>query len=160
MKRILFIICLVLGLAGSAFARTENGITITDVNTAKANIMQCIFFDEYTPPGTNTFYYNSVNGTSSTSGAVSVPGIFTAKTVLVSVPTLGSTSITVRVEGKTRNSNEWGEIYTFGTFTAATTIESVVNVVEYVNQLRVGIKANGTKGTDTVSVTGDFISAN
>ena len=141
-----------------ALARTENGITITDEATSKSNILQVTFFEAYNPPGTSTFYYNPASEVTSTAGAVTCKGIYTAKTLLLSVPTLGSTSISVRIEGKTKNATTWAEVYT-KTFTVASTIDSIINVVEYLDQIRIGVKANTTKGTDSVNVTGSFISS-
>jgi hypothetical protein len=154
---LVFFLWVVVG-SGTAFARTENGITLTDEATSKSNIIQATFFEAYNPPGTGTFYYNPASEVTSTAGAVTCKGIYTARTLLLSVPTLGSTSISVRIEGKTKNATTWAEVYT-KTFTAASTIDSVVNVVEYLDQIRIGVKANTSKGTDSVNVTGSFISS-
>jgi len=157
--RIFFVIFLLLfSVSSIVAARTENGITLTDEATSKSNIIQATFFDAYNPPGTGTFYYNPASETASTSGAVTCKGIYTSKTLLLSVPTLGSTSISVRIEGKTKNATTWAEVYT-KTFTAASTIDSIINVVEYLDQIRIGVKANTSKGTDSVNITGSFISS-
>lgn len=157
-KLFIFIWLALLLVPASVFARTENGITITDHATAHSNILSCTFFEGYNPPGASTYYYNSANGTSSLAGAVTCQGIYTAKTLLLSVPTLGSTSITIRIEGKTRNSTTWGDVYT-QTFSSATVIDTIINFIEYGYQTRIGVMSNGTKGTDSVYVTGDFVSA-
>lgn len=159
MKKISLFVCgLILYATSSAVARTENGITITDEATSRSNIMQCEFFSGYNAPGTGTFYYNSANEVAASSGAVTTKGIYTAKTLLLSIPTLGSTSITIRIEGKTKNSTTWANIYS-KTYSVATTIDDIVNVVEYIDQIRIGVKANTTKGTDSVNCTGSFVSS-
>ena len=158
MRVSLVLFLFVCSISSLAFARTENGITLSDEATSRSNIIQATFFDAYNPPGTGTFYYNPASEVTSTAGAVTCKGIYTSKTVLLSVPTLGSTSISIRIEGKTKNATTWAEVYT-KTFTAASTIDSVINVVEYLDQIRIGVKANTSKGTDSVNVTGSFISS-
>ena len=50
----------------------------------------------------------------------------------------------------------WGEITTKN-FTAATTIDYVIPINEFLEDIRVGVRSNGTVGTDSVTISGAMI---
>ena len=103
---------------------------------------------------TGTSYdYNSSQEAGEEAGVVEARRFDQKKTIIIGVDTLGSASIDVRIEG--RIGGRWGEIVTLN-FDAATTIDHIVNVVEQVDDIRVGVKAN-TPGTDSVTIRGAFL---
>ena len=120
------------------------------------NSMSYSFYDAFDPNAT-VYVYNSDNGVAVESGKLHVYN-YLLKTVQVSIPTLGSTSVSVRVEGRSASPESgqttWSDIYT-KTYTAATTIDDVIMITEHVEYIRVGVKVVGS-GTDAVTIKGNF----
>lgn len=131
------------------FAREVNGVEYT---TSSSGLVSQSHVDHYTAfnPTSTSYIYNEAAGTSTTSGSVSFQGVLGAITSQVSIPTLGSTSIDVRWEGQIENSTTWFGIYTKN-FAAATTIDYVLPISEYLTNYRVGVKVN-TNGTDVINI--------
>lgn len=110
------------------------------------------FFTEFDPNSTS-YVYDEDNGTDATDGQYYVRN-YAEKTIQVRIPTLGSTSIDFRIEGRVQGSSNWAEVY-YKNFSSATTVDELIMVTEHLDYLRVGLKVN-TDGTDSVSVIGNF----
>jgi len=142
-------------MATSADARDENGVTVTDRGTTKIYGLDIDHFSAFNPTSA-TYIYNEDGESAATSGEVETEDHIGTKTVSVSVPTLGSTSIDFRIEGKVANSPVWAEIYVLNV-AAATTEAVIIPVNEYVKAYRIGVKVN-TNGTDVIDVNTSVIS--
>jgi len=105
---------------------------------------------------TGTSYdYNESQGAGDEAGVVQVRRYGKKKTVSIGIDTLGSASIDVRIEG--RVGGRWTEIVTINfTSTTESSKDHIVNVVEMIDDIRVGVKAN-TAGTDSVTIRGAFL---
>jgi hypothetical protein len=117
--------------------------------------------DHYTAfnPTSATYIYNEAGGSAATSGEVNLTGNFGPKTLIISVPTLGSTSIDFRLEGKVgKTMTTWSNIYTKNV-SAATTIDIIIPISEYVTAYRLAVKVN-TNGTDVINCSTSIINAN
>ena len=144
------------GNEGVAFAEDVNGVEVTYIiNSADTAGFHVTFFSSYDPPGTDTYYYNNADGVAATSGAVDASHIFHSRDIHISIPTLGSTSVTIRAEGKLENSTVWSDLYT-KTYTAATTEADPWPILEYIDQFRMGAKEADT-GTNIINIAGSFI---
>ena len=149
---------LALFIGGVAWAADDSDITVTETTWRASIGKDIIWFSAYDLGGnigTNTYVYNDATGTNSanTDGQVECRNYDKSKTIQISVPTLGSTSIDVRAEGRAGTDTTWGELFTEN-FSAATTIDFMGPIVEYVEEIRVGARSNGTAGTDVITVTG------
>lgn len=110
------------------------------------------FYSSFDPNATS-YIYDPNNAVAATSGQYYCYN-YTFKTIQISVPTLGSSSLDVRIEGKVDNASTWSDIYS-KQYTAATTIDESVMVTEHMEYIRVGLKITGNS-TDSVSITGNF----
>ncbi len=149
---------LALLINGMAWGADDSDITVTELTWRNSIGKDIVWFDAYNlgdTIGTGTYVYNDAAGTNSanTDGLVECRNYDLSKTIQVSIPTLGSTSIDVRAEGRAGTSTAWAELFTEN-FSAATTIDFIAPVVEYVEEIRAGARANGTKGTDVITITG------
>jgi len=133
--------------------RDENGVNVYDYTLPDEYGRRMEIFTDFDPSSTS-FIYNEAGGTSTASGSVIVEGLADVKTVQIAVPTLGSASLTVQIEGRNRKAGTWGLIFS-KVYTAAETIDRNVNVLESVDSIRAGLKI-ATDGTDTVSVFAKF----
>jgi hypothetical protein len=134
-------------------AATENGITIntaTDMPRGHYGV-ECVFFDNY-DPGTSTMVYNGAGGTTDTSGKVSVRAYNVSKVFHIQVPKLASTNLHVDIYGQVGTDTGWGLLTQYSTSTAST-VGHIINVVDNVDSIRVGLQNTGTDGTDGTTVT-------
>jgi hypothetical protein len=150
--------CALLLSASVSMAADDSDLTVSELKFRNSITKDIVWFDSYDlggSVGTNTYVYNDATGTNSanTDGLVEARNYTEQKSVQISVPTLGSTSIDARVESRAGTDTAWGEIVTVN-FASATTIDHIVNVVEYCEEIRVGVRSNGTAGTDSVTITG------
>lgn len=131
-------------------ARDSNGVTVTDFSTGSLYGMH---IDHYTAfdPDSATYVYNEAGGQTSSSGEVSLLGLSGPKTLVIYVPTLGSTSIDFRLEGKVGAMATWTEIYVENV-TSAMTIGKCIPICEYFTAYRLGVKVN-TDGEDLIYCT-------
>jgi len=114
------------------------------------------FYNGHDPSNTSLYVYDSSDATSDTAGRYYCLN-YTLKTIQVSVPTLGSTSISMRIEGQTDSSGDvagWANIYT-KSYTGATTIDDIVMITEHLKYIRVGLKVT-SDGSDDLTITGNF----
>ncbi len=132
-----------------------NGVIVTTYDYREVLKIHAEWFTAYDPEDTVNYVYNESAGTSTTSGALDNSWIFDKGTVLVDIPTFGTGTVTVRIEGKTEGSSVWANVYTKA-YTAATTIAEAFNIVSYWDQIRVGLLVTGS-AVDSVSVEADFI---
>ncbi len=120
---------------------------------------EVVWFSEYNvgDDAGATYKYNEAEGTGDSAGLVDAREYNIAITIQIDVIILASTSIDVRVEGRAGSAAEWGEIDTIN-FTAVTGANNsyMFIVGEYVDEVRVGVKAN-TAGTDSVTISGIFL---
>lgn len=155
-KRILAGAFACLLLCSVCLGAEDSNITITTDAHDNKWYKEVVWFSAYNvgdDAGT-TYKYNEIEGTSDASGLVEARKYNLKKTVQIDLITLGSTSVDVRIEGRAGSSAEWGEIVTIR-FTAVTGANNshMVNVVEFLEEIRVGVKAN-TAGTDSITVSG------
>ncbi len=155
-KNILAGTVLALFIGGVAWAADDTDITTSTDDFRGSIYKEVIWFSAYNvgDDAGATYKYNEAEGTTDDDGKVECRQYNRKKTVQIDVITLGSTSIDVRVEGRAGSSAEWGEIVTIN-FTAVTGANNshMVNVLEFIEEIRVGVKAN-TAGTDSVTITG------
>jgi len=147
--------CLLL-FGGVSSGAEDSDITITTDAYDNKWYKEVVWFSAYNVgDDTGTAYdYNEQQGATDADGLVEARKYNLKKTVMIDLITLGSTSIDVRVEGRAGSSAEWGEIVTVN-FTAATGANNahIINVVEFLEEIRVGVKAN-TPGTDSITISG------
>jgi len=112
------------------------------------------FFSAYNPTSAS-YIYDEAGGQAATSGQFFVEK-YDEKIIQIAIPTLGSTSIDVRIEGRVKDagSGRWGEVWTKN-YAAATTIDELVVIPELLEYIRVGVKVN-TNGTDSITILGSF----
>jgi len=155
-KKILAGVLTCLLLSAVCYGAEDSDITITTDEHLNKLYKEVVWFSAYNVgDDTGTSYdYNEQQGATDADGLVEARKYNLKKTVQIDVITLGSTSIDVRVEGRAGSSAEWGEIVTVN-FTAVTGANNahMVNVVEFLEEIRVGVKAN-TAGTDSVTISG------
>ena len=143
-KFIVLILAIIIIYSGTVFAA---GAIYSDAED---------FFTNYDPSQTSDYIYNESDASGDEDGKYYCYN-YTLKSIQVSIPTLGSTSIGVRIEGRTDSSDDlttWGNIYS-KTYTAATTIDDIIMVTEHLEYLRVGLIVVGDS-TDDVTIKGNF----
>lgn len=131
----------------------ENGITVTEFKWADSYGKSADFYSAFNPTSTS-YIYNEAGGQAIADGEIDLRHIHSSGIVQISVPTLGSVSLDVRVEARIAGSSTWGLIYSKN-YTAATTIDKIVNISEMIDYLRVGVKTT-TDGTDVINIAGNF----
>ncbi len=136
----------------------DSNITINsgfDEDFSSKRFKRATWFEAYDVGGSTgaSYEYNDSQEADDEAGVVEVRRFDQKKTIIIGIPTLGSTSIDVRIEG--RIGGRWGEIVTLN-FDSALLIDHIVNVVEQIDDVRVGVKAN-TPGTDAVTIRGAFL---
>ena len=142
----------------SLYARDSNGVTVTDFSSSVAYGMHIDHFSAFNPTSA-TYIYNEAGGTLTADGEVELTGHFGPKTLIISVPALGSTSIDFRLEGKVGTTmTTWSNIFTKN-IAATTTIDVIIPISEYITAYRLGVKVN-TNGTDTIDCTTSIINPN
>lgn len=157
-KHFIIAACALLITAASMAAEDSN-ITVTRDDFGDKWYKEIVWFDLYDvggDAGTNTYVYNEAEGTATSSGLVEARKYDLAKTIQIRVSTLGSTSIDARVEGRAGTGTNWAEVTTKN-FTAGTSTDYIISAVEFLEEIRVGLRANGTAGTDVVTVTGAML---
>ena len=110
------------------------------------------FYSEFDPNSTS-YVYDPNNATGATDGQYYVRN-YAEKTIQVRIPTLGSTSIDFRIEGRVQGSSNWADVYSKN-YSSATTVDELIMITEHLDYIRIGLKVN-TDGTDSVSVVGNF----
>jgi len=138
-------------------------ILITNICFAMAEEERHTFYNRYDPT-TDTFVYydanaDGVNEQTSTGDQVAV-NTYKQKTIQVSGITVGE-YIEIRIEGRSKdqtNTPNWAVLDTvaFGSASYDTAKNVVVDVTEYVDFLRVGIRRAGTNGSSKIDVRGIF----
>ncbi len=157
MKRILAGVFICLLLFGSiCYGAEDSNITIATDKHDDKWYKEVVWFSAYNVgDDTGTSYdYNESQEAGDSAGLVEARKYNLKKTVQIDLITLGSTSIDVRVEGRAGSSTEWGEIVTVN-FIAVTGANNahIVSVCEFIEEIRVGVKAN-TAGTDSITISG------
>ncbi len=134
---------------------TPNGVTLITEPFADRLELYLTAFDDYNP-GTDTYVFNNAGQSDVDAGKIDIKEMFDKIEVKVKIPTLGSTSMTVGVFGKPKNSTTWGMIYD-KIYTAITTTgeDDYFPVLERPQDFRIGIKVD-TPGTDSVTIVVDF----
>ena len=113
------------------------------------------FFSYYNVSNCSNYVYDENGNTGITYGQVNVRD-HRWKTIQIGVPILGSSSVTVQVEGRTSAGVSWAQVMV-KTFAAGTGIDHLYDVtMPQLDWIRVGIKCNGTDGVDAVDVYGAF----
>lgn len=141
----------------SLYARDSNGVTVTDFTKGASYGMH---IDHYTAfnPTSATYIYNEAGESAAASGEVSLIGHFGPKTLILSIPTLGSTSLDFRLEGKVGTTmTTWANIFTKNV-AASTTIDIMIPISEYITAYRLGVKVN-TNGTDVINCSTSIINS-
>ena len=145
MKRVIFVLLLLLYLW---------------IGTAEAQIIERHnFYSVYDPLSSSFVYTDDATDTSATGDEVAV-NTYLQKTIQVSAIEVGE-YIEVRVEGRSLNQTNtpnWAILDTagFGTTSADTSLNFVIDVTEYVDFLRVGIRQVGTNATSRIDIEGIF----
>lgn len=142
-------------LGPTAYAVDVNGVEVTEFVLADSTGFRATWFSSFDPPGTDTYYYNQAEGTSTTSGSVDTSHIFKTIELQIGIPTLASTTVTIRAEGKQNNATGWYDIFTRA-YTAATTIDDKWPILERPDNFRVGAKEDDI-GTNAINIVGKFI---
>ncbi len=128
--------------------RDSNGVEVTDFSTSKIYGMNIVHFTSFNPTSA-TYIYNEAGEANVVSGQVNTQDFVGLKCLSIYVPTLGSTSIDFRIEGKVGDEAIWSDIYVH-TVLVAMTEAMIIPIGEYVKLYRVGVKVN-TDGTDIIN---------
>lgn len=115
------------------------------------------FYNRY-DPASGSFVYDNT-GATATGDQVAV-NTYSRKSIQISGITVGE-DIQIRIEGRSKdqvNTPNWAilDVVNFGSASADTSKNIVVDVTEYVDFLRVGIKTNGASGASNIDVEGLF----
>ena len=137
-------------------ADNGNGVDTEVFKTLHSFVRTGIWFTNFDPTSLS-YVYNEAGGVALTSGLMDIKDIVYARTLYVSIPTLNSASITVRVEVKPAFATEWAEVNT-QIITEATTIAILWPVLEYSGEIRVGVMVAGPVAGDVVNISGEFSS--
>lgn len=142
-------------LHGEPITTTENGITVRTEPFADRTELYLKCFTDYNP-GTSTYVFNNAGESGIDAGKVDIKDFFDKIEIQVAIPTLGSTSMTMGVFGKSKNSTTWGLIYD-KIYTAITPTGEDDHTVflERPQDFRIGTKVD-TPGTDSVTITVDL----
>ena len=147
--------CLLL-FGGICYGAEDSNITITTDDHLNKIYKEVVWFSAYNVgDDTGTSYdYNEAQGAGDSAGLVEARKYNLKKTVQIDLITLASTSVEVRIEGRAGSSTEWGEIATisFASTTGANN-SHMVNIVEFLEEIRVGVKAT-SPGTDSITISG------
>lgn len=135
-------------------ADNGNGVDVTTYNFDKVFKIHAEWFTAYDPEDTVNYVYNESAGTATTSGELDTSFIFDKGNISVYIPTHGTGTTTLRLEGKTKD-GAWMNIIT-KTYTAAMTIAESFPIVSYWDAVRAGLKVSGS-AVDSVTIEGDFI---
>lgn len=131
-----------------------------------AEIFRHNFFARYDPTAT-TFVYTDDSGDTSATGDQVAVNTYLQKSIQITGVTVGE-SIQVRIEGRSKNQTNVAaasgvdnfailDIIQFGSASADSSINQVVDVTEYVDFLRVGIRQDDVAGgTSRIDVEGIF----
>jgi len=159
MKKIIFVLCLFMAITTFStltHARDSNGVEVTDTYNALGYGLDIDHFSAFNPTSAS-YIYNEAGGQTAISGSVNMAGHIGPKTLAVSVPTLGSTSIDFRLEYQVSTSmSTWVTAYEFNV-AAATTEDIGIPITEYMKAYRLGVKVN-TNGTDVINCSTTAIS--
>lgn len=132
---------------------TENGVTVTNFRNASVYGKNVEFYSDF-DTNSLTFIYNEAGESSITSGEIDLSAIHDNGIIQISVPTFGSGSIQIRIEGRVENMTTWGVIYS-KIYTGASSIDKVVKISESIASIRVGILVV-TPGVDIINIRGTF----
>ena len=114
------------------------------------------FYNAYDP--TSTVVYDPTNSTA-TGDQVAV-NTYSRKTIQIS-PVSVNEYVYITIEGRSLSQIDtpnWAilDVVQFGTASADTAKQVIVDVTEYVDFLRVGVKNSGTNGTSRIDIEGLF----
>ena len=131
-------------------------------NSYGAEIFRHGFFDEY-DPATTSFVYNQA-GSGATGDQVAV-NTYLQKTIQITAVAVNE-NIDIRIEGRSKdqknqnpNSSNWAvlDVVQFGSASDDTSQNVIVDVTEYVDFLRIGIKRHDTStGISSIDIRGIF----
>jgi hypothetical protein len=122
------------------------------------------FFNRYNPSSSSFVYYDVKADAGldeqDATGDQMVVNTYKQKTIQIS-GIMVNDYIIVRVEGRVKdqtNTPNWAVLDTveFGSASADSSINQIIDVSEYVDILRVGIRKSGTNGTSYIDVRGIF----
>jgi hypothetical protein len=156
MKRYLQLlsIVLVLGLSVTVFARDENGVETNHFNYSAAVGQYADHYVAYNPTST-TFISNSLGESDLISGSIDVRGYKAKRHIEVLLTTLGSASITMKIEGRSSRSPAWGLIFE-KVYTSAGA--DIFNILEGTDFIKISLKV-ATNGTDEITIIGQYHSS-
>lgn len=150
----IILICISIANAGSE-TTTPNGVTLRTEPFVDRTELYLTCFTDYNP-GTDTYVFNEAGETDVNAGKIDIKGGADKIEIKVKLTTLGSTSLTVGVFGKSKNDTTWGLIYKkIYTAITATGEDDYFPVLEEPQDFRVGTKVD-TPGTDSVTITVDI----
>jgi len=106
-----------------------------------------ILYNGYSVTATTDYVYNDSGSSAATSGWLD-------RTVDECVlqfgcATLTASTLSIRIEGRKNSSGRAAEIYSLD-ITAVDTIDRFINVIEAVDDLRVGVKVSDSTATNTI----------
>lgn len=157
MKRLLLILSIIFVFSIQEVYAVDNGngVDVTNLSYMHSWGFKAVWYTSFDPTSTS-YVYNEAGGTATNSGLLACEYITHTRTLFVEIPTLNSTSITVRAEVKPVGSTIWHEAYT-QVFSAATTIGEIWPILEYSGDFRVGLLVIGDVAGDVVNISGEFM---
>jgi len=151
--------CMILLFTAHAYAEitttTPNGVTLrTETFFDRTELFLTCFTDF--SPGTDTYVFNEAGESDVNAGKINIDAGADKIEVKVKLTTLGSTSMTVGVFGKSKNDAAWGLLYDkIYTLITPTGEDDYFPILEEPQDFRVAIKSD-TPGTDSVTITVDI----
>jgi hypothetical protein len=140
------------------------------IQTAQAgSIERHNFFTRYDPTSISFVYTDDISDTGITGDQQAV-NTYTQKSIQITGVLVGE-DIEIRIEGRSANQKNTAEatevdnfaildIINFGRLSGDDAINKVVDVTEYVDFLRVGIRNWGANGTSAIDIEGIFTNLN
>lgn len=131
----------------------ENGVTVINFRREDSYGKQVVFYSAF-DTNSLTYIYNEAGESNDDSGEVDLQHIHSSNILQIYIPTLGSASVEVQIEGRGNGFANWSLIYN-EVYTSAMSIGDFVNISESVDKIRVGLKVV-TPGVDIVYIGGNF----
>lgn len=129
-----------------------------------AEIFRHNFYDRYDPTS-DTFVYTDDTSDSSATGDQVAVNTYLQKSIQIVGVVVGE-SIEIRIEGRLKDQVNTSEIrasnfvvldsVSFGSASVDTAINQIVDVTEYVDFLRIGIRKSGANATSAIDIEGIF----
>lgn len=142
------------------FAGDENGVEVVTENFGGGKQRKRVTFFSDFDASSGDLVCNEAGGAYSAilSGSVDVSGWYGPRSLYINVPVAGAGSKLIVIEGKAEDSPAW-HLISSETYLASTEVRNdIVNILEYINNVRVCVAVGDDAAGDLINIHGEFIS--